>query len=941
MKKIHVILLTLFVSFVTIACSEDEYLVKNGGSGKEVKVELQFNVSNNIDVNIHSRVAQTPENEKRLYNIYLMIFDSQGNRIYGQLFDLNNLNETSKDDYWTTNSEFSAGTLHITTIARTGCTIYAVTNVSPNADMINVSPERLRLMRTQDDLEVLIATMNQKVNYRTGRFVMSGKMESVDTEQMSGTLQLTRLDAKITFNVACSTDLTFDAQSWQVFNMPTSSYLYGKENDCDNREFFDSPETNFETVVKDKSGSFAFYMLENRYVVAPAPDTKLNREQRNKNADGTNGSWTYAPETATYVILKGHLRFKQDNRWIDADVRYLIHLGDFNNNLGNYEVERNTSYTYTVTIKGVNHIDTEVSDGDENAPGATGNIIEAKEGVVDCDAHYVSQVLTFDVNNITPEMITWYVRTPFGEGQPKVVNGVDDPTGLDYKWVHFIINEKEGTTYKTTKSVFKPEKCLDVIEVVDTLKRHAAYYRNNEEHMFGSDDKISITAFIDEYYYEKHPITGRADSELWREFVNQPQRVMHILTDIKISPDGESSKIESAYSIQQYSIQSIYNVSSPNLHSAWGGEVMDESDIDDYYVNNNNNNGNKDIGNKSNTDLYNGRLNSCKLWELCDASGNTFKTGADWSTYLDLENSTLKQGYRGKAYSCLQRNRDNNGDGKIDENEIRWYTASIRQLIGLWMGADALLPETKLYSKTPTQSDFMQFVASSTIEGSDSEDPLIIWAHEGCSTGNWSGTGKTGNPSLYTVRCVRNLGYSESSSVDMTNVHISEYPEDYCITINNGDGSYTFSFERMNKDALRYYTSNELELAHETSVQNRLYEKFETAPDNSSFSSISFVNMNNDITTKGTNSYCPKGYRLPNQRELTIMKYYQSDLLGNNVHLTRTSYSLGNTTIGGKGWENKNGFHHNRPWTGQPFAITLTNGNATLQRCVRDVDMRE
>lgn len=47
---------------------------------------------------------------------------------------------------------------------------------------------------------------------------------------------------------------------------------------------------------------------------------------------------------------------------------------------------------------------------------------------------------------------------------------------------------------------------------------------------------------------------------------------------------------------------------------------------------------------------------------------------------------TMKSDYEAAKYKCLRMNRDNDGDGTIDENEVQWYLAAIHQLTDLWIG---------------------------------------------------------------------------------------------------------------------------------------------------------------------------------------------------------------------------------------------------------------
>ena len=68
-------------------------------------------------------------------------------------------------------------------------------------------------------------------------------------------------------------------------------------------------------------------------------------------------------------------------------------------------------------------------------------------------------------------------------------------------------------------------------------------------------------------------------------------------------------------------------------------------------------------------------------------TSTAFTTGVQWSKYMNYEvdNDTpqLQSNYQYMRYACLTRNRDNDGDGKIDRNEVRWYLASINKLLGL------------------------------------------------------------------------------------------------------------------------------------------------------------------------------------------------------------------------------------------------------------------
>ena len=665
-------------------------------------------------------------------------------------------------------------------------------------------------------------------------------------------------------------------------------------------------------------------------------------------------------------------------------------------NVANFQTRRNTSYNYTVTVNSVNNIriEVETSDGEniENQPGASGQITIAKEEIAICDAHYEAKTMTFSAKNFfegttaTADDLTWRVSTPFGEGSPSIGHdGEDIPAGLDYKWVHFRLNKKDASTkfYKDirrryTNRVFAESSTfrsaadnmesdgsgdpglegyhndgvMDIIDMVKYIKtqvkRYASWLENGGNYAdykcdFDSenlnDAKICVTVFVDEYYYDKDPIFGGSSPTLWKRFVNKEERAMHILCNSNTSKDLESRATGSVITIQQKPIKSIYNTdeSYTRLQNAWGLESVDEH-ADKVFTYNQD--GSRD-GSNNNTDDYNGLANSVCEWGLASGKASNITTIQDnvrWDKYLSFEVGNelpqLKDGYKSLRYICMSRNRDNNGNGVIDRDEIRWYLASVKQLIGMYVGDGVLESSVRIYNrstadrKSPDPARWRQHVISST-KYPDNKEPTVIWGEEGISTGNISGSISDGKITNFTVRCVRNLGMANDAP-------INEKPDEYIQASKNADGSYTFECTHINESALRYYSSRELDYEDERATANCLYKKFETAPADQSWTSgaVSFKTLNDEVSKYGSSvyaGYCPDGYRLPSQTELTIMRYY--------MHLTgtypsRTFWSFGVEALGGSG---KDG--------GNKYGFCISGNNISLYasakfstaRCVRDV----
>ncbi len=826
---------------------------------------------------------------------------------------------------------------------------------------------------------------------------------------------------------------------------PTTPYSQYSKYAAD---FFDSDPLTFEDYTSSTESGFTFYMMENRQTPKKNAGNYQDRSLRKKISSGVNAQmneectvnyvvngksyertmrcFEYANDFSTYVLVRGHVTMGLENdaagSTLGADVNYIIHLGNWNStisdtygndkytNIDDYNTIRNTSYTYTVTVNSVNNIRVEVESSNpetgeatviENQPGAYGDVTIAKEEIALCDAHYVSKTLDFKLKNffeggnITEEhkitdQLTWNIKTPFAEGEPRIEGDIDITEGLDYKWVHFRLNKKndDGTyssarrkyvdrefaTSTTKRSAsqnaegdgtdglagYHNDGIMDVEHLVNYIKEQVDLYLDPNTRSACDFDstsdadggpKISVTVFVDEYYYDKNPLTGESDPTLWKKFVNADDRYLHILCDSKKSKDMESSATGSVVTIQQHAIQCIYNTDESNtgLTTAWGVEYTDEFEKGLQEMNSDGkytkspycSSTDKAISvNRGNSDQYNGLINTAKEWGLCNASSTSFNTGKSWGTYMALEvnNETpqLNDDYRYLRYSCMTRNRDNNGNGVIDREEVRWYMASVQQLIGLFVGKNLLTKSTQLYNRSPedkAESDlayWQQHVVSSTNFKNNSNNPTIIWAEEGISTSE--NNPEWNKVSDYeTVRCVRNLGYLDGKSDE--SYGLDKTPQNYITTTTTSDG-VIYDAANLNTAATRYYTSKELPFHSETDIENMVYRKFEMHSELHSLSSSVYFQGFNDTVEEAIakgNSLCPDGYRIPNQVELAVGVYFGDQT---SYAFSRTYFSFG--PIGTKDVKEENKTKYGFQCQGN-INVDHDNGLFATYRCVRDI----
>lgn len=1033
------LILFSLLSVPALSCVNEDFVEPSVGDGEAI-VDLHFGFSDFDEVKVETRATMDIVPESRVSNLYAVLFVN-GKRYYSHYFHKGSLAPSKEDmdkirtDCWYVIQKLSHsdgsvdrnptnGWLRFVAPECSGGNLYLIANL--DADMVNVSNEKLNMIDTEQDLLDYVVNLNQEITSRNGLFPMVGSTKGVNISATGGItgvdggdveVHLERLDAKVAVNVRCATGYELESvegtgtttqrlkefrpESWCVVNLPKGEYLLKHDNDAEEIGYFSTEPVKFETsekktfkywsgkdsveVASDVSG-FSFYMLENREKAKKEVSRFHQREYKNKDSNGffdtTDGVWTNAPENGTYMVIKGELVMDVDvsseakQQQLAADVVYYIHLGDISKgDFNDYKIERNTYYTYNITIKGVNSIEVEVStsheaDGsyvtdpdkvEENEPGAEGMVYVAKESMYTFDAHYGQRVFCFDAAYIDTDALTWYVKTPFGrEGTPDKIGDVEIPSGMDYEWVHFMVNKisdsnlykyvVNGSSYTANLNANPYSRnnqaypgddspsLMNVVEFVEYIKTQKKnkdagrkndfrtefdqewfnWYNNNnkgtvdnpETEVGGQPwfrDRIYVTVFVDEFYYEKDPITGETSETLWKRFVNQPNRMMHILCDNVKSLDGASSSTGSVVTIRQRSIQTPYNITNPEVVSAWGCETEDENadsyfwyfpeETDSSFPSSSSQN---NLGNNS---VHNGLYNTARMWGC--ASGSAWKN-LNWSDFLDYDRPNdycedgseynilfLKKDYAGLRYSAMMRNRDNNGNGVIDPDEIRWYNASIGQLEYLYLGELGLSDDAAIYSRKYSSAEGVYdsghpfakvdkwkcHVVSSTSTRSSSYTggtgyvPQVLWAEEGVSVSGykqWSG--ETGP---YVVKCVRNLGLRKVEESDFQKED-NLMPQEL-VTVTKPEGTvdmhsvYKFDASRINSKSMRFYTTVELEPSDEFNEMSRLYTGFETgelvfAQDYGIYSYYSLYQM-----IRKAESPCPEGYRVPNMREGVLM----------------------------------------------------------------------
>lgn len=855
--KIYSLCLILLILFGVSACNDD--LGVGTGTVKEgVPTTISLKFSTNSQT-VQSRVEQPGETEYNVSSVYLFAFNSNGDKTGGQAFNSQNGLTGSY-----VNNSFEGTLENFNVLSGSNQTLYALVNYDNANFTLSKSLDEINRIEDLENLTVQIA--DGRITLNRYSFFMLGKEDGVtvteggDVTADGGgevTLQMKRLDAKITFNIktdiyeAISGTVKFIPKSFLVKQLPLSARVAeAKENSSDiiyKSMTEDMKVTNFDKVGETES-SFNFYMFENsvappdkgadggsgRWIDAAERDTHeaesmyalREKEVKNDLAGGEDaahpgmteqntGTYVYAPEHATSVEITGELSYERNNgtgviEYVNVSARYTIHLGETGTALNcneeeyvnNYMVKRNTHYTYTITLTGINSYQAEVESDQEVRPGMEGDVIIAGDQVKAIDSHFARTRIKF-TREALEEGLSWIVQTPFDKGM-KLYDS-DENSIKDYKWILFAVNkefglDKDGNGYNNSTMVKFPgydaydggastlatqtnasndegngtsnkkgtwknrmsenayyydykdylsdDACLrDVNQLINHLRTQA---QNSASTIFETDEDkkevVYVTAFVDEYMYNYDPRNEEYQAPV--AGITDPERLLLW----KEVVNGSERMMHICVKGAQY---------SPDGDTSWSNSVVtfrqtpiysmyDASKVNSAW-------GTESIletgplaATTSHTALYpltmnNGRKNTLAFFVTQNGRNNYVTNGTNWTTVLSRNAAEVEGGehelntnYRNTWYACMTRNRDLDGDNVIDPEEVRWCLASIDELTDLWIGENALPQTAKLYKGDGSYMEHMASSSGSYDYNIYSITPWIIWAEEGASRGQYN-----------------------------------------------------------------------------------------------------------------------------------------------------------------------------------------------------------
>lgn len=275
--------------------------------------------------------------------------------------------------------------------------------------------------------------------------------------------------------------------------------------------------------------------------------------------------------------------------------------------------------------------------------------------------------------------------------------------------------------------------------------------------------------------------------------------------------------------------------------------------------------------------------------------GTESKRKADWKKLGPSEENEFIE----IITACMSRNRDENGNGIIDVNEMKWYVPTTGKYARIILGR-AVIPQSQRLMNFDLIPAYGFKQSNGTYNRSDSDwntryhfassDKKIVWAEEGTSSSDWlQGDWDMG---AWQIRCVRNLG------ANMERVIVND-PVTPAYTYEYQGEKLTFSLSYYEDACKRAPQSNHL-LSHDVqSAINQPAAKFKVAENDCNATNTPIVANTTTLrfngsqltgyTTDAWKTACDNNYicgryaqetdgsdrgswRVPNQKELVMMR---------------------------------------------------------------------
>lgn len=409
------LLMAVIVLLLGAACISDDNLNELLPTDNGEKIYFSLQAPDPVEVTV---TRSTTDMEKTIRTARLMIFDKEGTCFYNEALD-----ENADTDY---TNRILAVPVQADEDRFTDCTVWFVANIALWNQIAQDSDLDLSNIKTLSDLQNKFGHMQVTTSNPTYRewIPMAGKIDDVNMTQAGSlgspqSLPLTRILAKVNFQINVEGDFSFYFNNWYLENIPSYSYLIPNTDNkdyCDinpDKEGLFYPEPGFtnnyttQTVkqwfgkgtTSTQTSTYSFYTYENRRggrgkinwdnMSGEVGDyAGLDGNVSDPNGNNPKYKTLYAPANATFLVITGMIRQRSGDTGEVQNTQsfaYRIALGA--NNTNDYNLTRNSEYTYNINIKGTTYDDVTVDVFDSRVHKAYALLIDAPS-LDRIDSHY-------------------------------------------------------------------------------------------------------------------------------------------------------------------------------------------------------------------------------------------------------------------------------------------------------------------------------------------------------------------------------------------------------------------------------------------------------------------------------------------------------------------------------------------------------------------------
>lgn len=593
-----------------------------------------------------------------------------------------------------------------------------------------------------------------------------------------------------------------------------------------------------------------------------------------------------------------------------------------------------------------------IGDNPELQPGAEGVVTDVTDNLFECDAHpevFNIYLTTEEIANFSFTMRSYYNNQEIViYQQKKDENGVQknnipergDDNFKFYNWIELV---PTGLTAQTEANKNRIKEFPNLARNPNWKTQTAAqrgFYYPGELAGSGLTGQY-FTVYVNEHAYV--PRYGDANwgyevGNNWHAYVNttRPRQAWFNVSQ-ETSKDGQNVYYRSKYALSQRSIQTYYNMGNNTVATALGLEHVNESfgmnirwtkdiianlDPDNgrynVWLGVNGTDGGSEADNwssvvKLNTSQIVNEITNSKTNGQMQYAQDYFNT-AEKTWNVPMQNTIAGNSlsgtagmYDGKAnqydpqvngnniqyiealQACMNRNRDENGNGVIDAAELKWYLPASGKYARIILGRRTLSNPLMNY-----QQSILRYACTNggnTIYHFIASDNVIVWADEGMSSSSFYGANPEYAQYYYApwqIRCIRNLG------TDLTSVSRGEKvtPAYDDKTKNTTTGSGVVKVNAYYGAALRDPVTTYLPMHKSNSPYNALgrygfeiaeVDNGNTNNPNTRTNEASAADYVRNYTTYNNavisatpcsrlNQGTKKGWRIPNQAEAVIMR---------------------------------------------------------------------